>query len=64
MCWAGASACPGDYAAALGKVALPVTKQTRRVATLTGLATRMGLDLHTLDFFETTIWGSRLASYS
>ena len=59
---AGASACSGDYAASLGKVALSVTKLTGRVASLTCLATVKGLDLYTLDFFEATVRGSGSAS--
>jgi hypothetical protein len=57
---AGASACPGDYAASLVEVALPVTKLTGRVASLAGLATRVGLGSYAFDFFKTSVWGSGL----
>jgi hypothetical protein len=54
--WARTSACTGNYAASLGEVALPVTKLARGVASLTSLATGMGLDLNAFNFLETTIF--------
>jgi hypothetical protein len=58
MRWTGGGACAGDYAASLGKVALPVAELARRVPGLAGLATRLGLELDTLYFLQTAVrWG-------
>jgi len=55
----GGGACTGDYAASLGKVPLPVTELTGRVAGLASLATRLGLDLDTLYLLQTAVRSER-----
>jgi hypothetical protein len=54
--WTRTSACTGNYAASLGEVALPVAELAWGVASLTSLATGMGLDLNTFNLLETTIF--------
>jgi len=55
--WTRASACTGDYAGSLGKVPLPVTELTGRVASLASFTTGLGLYLDTFNFLQTTILG-------